>query len=347
MENLLYYPYINIPKSDWTNRTLLYYETISCIVPTRYNEEPKLYEKHMRDLVKENLVIPVSPMEIISNPWNIVKPFIKYVESNEFDLKRRKKRFQNGLNGKIHRDKFESKGPQIHIDKFDKEVFYRLENAGLAKRNGDEWYDVEKATANELMGYISTIIAKKLNCRPMSDKVGSHPPFAKISKKDFKELKIQQSKRQIILNEIIPFPEEIDYTKLRRFKEKHSDLLDAFRNRVELLVLDPNLEIETDFFNEKVKELILRKNELSAKMNESQFGKIFFGGVCGAGSAIIGFSTGFGLLGAPAFANAIHSALQIEKPEDLFDQTGLKYMALIDKRLRRPTANSRLARLGF
>jgi hypothetical protein len=338
MENLLYYPYINVPKSEWTNRALLYYETISCIVPGRYNEKPELYEKHMRDLVKENLVIPISPMDIISNPWNIAKPFIDYVESKEFDLKRRRNNFRISLNlkGKFYKNKFDIEGPKIHIEKFDKEVFYRLENAGLAKKNGNQWYDVEKATANELMGYISTIIAKKLNCRPMSDNLPNHPPFSTISKKDFKELKIQQTKRQVILNEIIPFPEEIDFTKLRRFKENHSDLLEAFRNRVELLVLDPNLEIETDFFNEKVKELILRKKELSAKMDESQFGKIFFGSVCGAGSAAIAFASGFGLLGAPAFANAIFSALQIETPESMFDQTGLKYMALIDKRIRRP-----------
>lgn len=341
MENLLYYPYINVPKSEWTNRALLYYETISCIVPSIYNEKPKLYEKHMLDLVQENLVIPISPMEIISNPWNITKPFIDYVESKEFDLQRRKNNFHRRFNGEIYKHKFDIEGPKIHIEKFDKEVFYRLENAGLAEKNGKEWYDVEKATANELMGYISTIIAKKLNCRPMSDKLGGHPPFSNISKKDFKELNIQQTKRQVILNEIIPFPEEIDYTKLRRFKEKHSDLLEAFRNRVELLVLDPNLEIETELFNEKVKELIIRKKELSAKMDESQFGKIFFGSICGAGSAAIAFATGFGLLGAPAFANAIYSALQIETPDSLFDQTGLKYMALIDKRIRKPAANSR------
>lgn len=339
MENLLYYPYINIPKSDWTNRTLLYYETVSCIVPARYNEEPNRYEKHMRDLLRENLVIPISPMEILSNPWGIVKPFIDYVESPDFDLIKRRNKFQNGLKGKIHTDKFNSKGPQIHVGKFDEEVFYRLEQAGLAKRNGEEWYNVEKSTANELMAYISTIIAKKLDCMPMSDNIGGYYSASKVSVKDFKELKIQQTKRQVILNEIIPFPEEIDFTKLRRFKEKHYGLLDAFRNRVELLVLDPSLDIGTKLFEEKVKELILRKKELSAKMNESQFGKIIFGSICGAGSAVIGFASGFGVLGIPAFSNAIYSALQIESPEKVFDQTGLKYMALLDKRLRRPVIN--------
>lgn len=339
MENLLYYPYINVPKSDWTNRALLYYDTIGCIVPSRYNEKPKLYEKHMRDLVKENLVLPINPMDEISNPWNIVKPFIDYVNGEGFNLKKRRKYFQNNERGRIHRDKF-TKAPQIHIDKFDKEVFYQLEQVGLAEFDGNEWYHVEKSTANELMAYISTILAEKLECLPMTDRVRNYFPSSKVSKKDFKKLTVQQTKRQIILKDLIPFPEEIDYTKLRNFKNNHSDLLGAFRNRVEILALDPKLDIESELFKEKVKELIFRKEELSAKMNENQFGKIFFGGVCGAASAVIAFASGFGLLGAPAFANAIYSALKIESPEGIFDQTGLKYMALVDKRMRRPVANN-------
>ncbi len=340
MENLLYYPYINVPKSDWTNRALLYYDSIGCVVPSRYNQKPKFYEKHMRDLIKENLVLPIDPMDELNNPWRIVEPFIEYVNSPQFDLTRRRNRFQKASYGRIHRDKFDISGPKIHIDKFDNEVFYQLEQIGLAESNGDEWYNVEKATANELMTYISTILAKKLECRPMTDRIRNYYRATNVSKKDYKELKVQQTKRQIILNNLIPFPEQIDYTKLRRFKETHSELLVAFRNTVEVLALDPNLELESAFFNEKMKELRIRKNELSAKMNENKFGQIFFGSICGAASAIIAFSTGFGILGAPAFANAIYSALQYENPEDVFDQTGLKYMALIDKKLRRPVANT-------
>jgi len=338
MKNLLYYPWINVPKSDWTNRALLYYETIRCIVPNRFSKEPKRFEKHMQKLVKENLVISVNPSDVISNPWNITKPFIKYVESKDFDLKKRRRKFLAGSKGHIHKEKFE-KAPRIHIDKFDNEVFYRLEQAGLAEKRNDEWYNVEKATANELMAYISTIIAKKLECRPMSDKLRKFVPSSRGSKKDYKEFKLQQSKREIILNEIIPFPEQIDLKKLRKFKEDHYDLLDAFRNRVELIALNPSIEVETEFFNEQIIELKIRKRELTAKMNEKNFGKIFFGSICGAISAGIAFSSGFGWLGAPAFLNAIHSAVQIEFAEDIDDQSGLKYLALMDKRIRKPVAN--------
>ena len=98
----------------------------------------------MLDLVRENLVLPISPMDVLSNPWDIVKPFIDYVESNDIDLERRRKRFKTGLKGKIHSDKIETKGPKIHIEKFDREVFYRLEQAGLAERDGEEWYNHRK-----------------------------------------------------------------------------------------------------------------------------------------------------------------------------------------------------------
>jgi hypothetical protein len=120
-----------------------------------------------------------------------------------------------------------------------------------------------------------------------------------------------------------------------RFKEKHGDLLDAFTSRVELLVLDPTVIEGTDLFNEKIRELVIRKGELTAKMGESQIGNIIFGSVCG----IIGATQGIVatgdlksmLWGLPGFANAVYSAMKIEKTENVFDQSGMKYLALVDK----------------
>ncbi len=74
-------------------------------------------------------------------------------------------------------------------------------------------------------------------------------------------------------------------------------------------------------------------------MNESQLGNIIFGTVCGIIGAFQGLATAnttsafFG--GLPGFVSAIHSALKIEKAEKVFDQSGLKYLALADKRLMR------------
>ena len=40
MNNLLYYPYINLPNTDWAIRALLYYDNISSVFITI--EQPKL-----------------------------------------------------------------------------------------------------------------------------------------------------------------------------------------------------------------------------------------------------------------------------------------------------------------
>ena len=112
----------------------------------------------------------------------------------------------------------------------------------------------------------------------------------------------------------------------------------GFKNKVELLVLDPNIKEGSDLFNEKIRELTINKGELTAKMNESQVGNIIFGTICG----LIGTGQGLAttgnfvsmLWGLPGFANAVYSAMKIEKAENIFDNTGIKYLALIDKKLR-------------
>lgn len=55
MNNLLYYPYINLPNTDWAIRALLYYDNISSIVPTQYFYEPEQYEPFMREVIQNEL----------------------------------------------------------------------------------------------------------------------------------------------------------------------------------------------------------------------------------------------------------------------------------------------------
>ena len=118
------------------------------------------------------------------------------------------------------------------------------------------------------------------------------------------------------------------------FKDKYRDLLKAFSNKVELLVLNPTITPESPLFKITLEDMKMAKEELSARMNESHIGDIIFGTICGTISAGIGLLAS-PVLGIPGFLNAIHSACKIEKPENIIDQTGLKYLALVDKRLRR------------
>ncbi len=329
MSNILYYPYINVPDNDWTVRTLLYYNDIGAIVPQEYFWAPERhYDQFMMELVRMSLVVPINPTEVFDNPWSVTKPFITEIEKHKKSLEKAQERFNNLQRNLVHSQKFSS--AQIHGDKFDDEVFYSLTSLGLASRGEDNWYSVESRTADQLMKFIATIIGLKTDRIPMTDKL-KHRFYAR---KNLQE----QKKRATILENLIPFPKDIKLDKMLRFKEKHIDLLTAFTNRVEILVLDPTVIEGTDIFNEKIRELVIRKGELTAKMNESQVGNIIFGSACGIISATQAVAASgdlrsmlWGLLG---FANAVYSAMKIEKAENVFDQTGMKYLALVDKKLR-------------
>lgn len=346
MDNLLYYPYINIPRIDWTIRTLLYYNQVGSIVPQNYFYEPERYDRFMRELVLNELVIPINPIEVLERPWEVSRPFIDYVKSEDFKLNQRRESFRNGVFGRIHKDKFEFYGSKIHINKFDNEIFYQLEQAGLARREDLEWYIVEQRTANDLMSFLASVIGCKLNFLPTTDLPVRKVPFTNSSKKVYKTNRRTNHRREIILNELIPFPEQINLRQLRKFKDKYPDLLNRFKNKVELIALDHSLEEESQLFIETLKELNYQKEELSAKMNESQLGQLIFGTVCGITGAVIGLASA-GTTGAlagslaalPSFANSIHSALLIERVENITDQSGMKYLALIDKKIRRSDTN--------
>ena len=331
MDHLLYYPYINLPRTDWTLRTLLYYESVGSIVPNAYFYQPDQYESFMRELVHSRLVIPIDPMEVLNRPWEVTKPFIDHIEENKEKIKKARKRFAGE---KSKRDTYGDALPaaKIHKDKFHHEIFYSLKDMGLATPQAGGWYAVERKTADQMMQFLATVIAKKQDMLPTTNAMG---------KKFYRRAGIvAQKKRQTILNRLIPMPEQMDLKKLKGFKEKHLDLLDAFKTRVELLVHEPNLLEGTVLFDLKVKELQQRRDELTAKMTESQFGNILWGSVSGlinAGVGIAGAGTIGALAGAfPGFANAVHSALKIESPERIFDQSGLKYLALAEKRLWKP-----------
>lgn len=325
MSNILYYPYINVPDNDWTVRTLLYYNDIGAIVPQEYFWEPERhYDSFMMELVRMSLVVPVNPIEVFDNPWEVTRPFTTEIEKHSKSLEKARERFAN-FRGNIIQS-----STLIHGDKFDDEVFYSLINLGLASRTADNWYSVESRTAEQLMKFVATIIGLKTERIPMTDQL-KHRFYARKSLQE-------QKKRATILENLIPLPQDIKLDKMLRFKEKHIDLLDAFTDKVELLVLDPTVKEGTDLFNEKIRELVIRKGELTKKMNESQIGNIVFGSVCGIISATQAMAASGDLRsmlwGLPGFANAVYSAMKIERAENVFDQSGMKYLALVDKKLR-------------
>lgn len=336
MENsLLYFPYINLPKSDWTIRTLLYYEKIGSIVPMEFFYKPeKNYDPFMLDLVKESLVIPINPVEQLDNPWQLNEPFLKFIQTEGYKIeskieafKDEKFLFENAVQSYV------SQPAKVNSQKFDGELMYSLCQLGLAEKVKNNWFYVEQTTANYLMAYLASVLAGKLKLLPTTDK-----PFSVDYLRQFRTNADKlNNKRDKILQELIPMPMEINLKKMEQFKSKNIENLNRFRNVVEQIALNPIYNSDK-LLNEKIKELKYEKDKLTAKMKESNFGSIFFGTACGIYGAFQGLAqaetTGAIIGGLPGFSSAIYAALKIEKAENIFDQTGMKYLSLSDKRLR-------------
>lgn len=288
-----------------------------------------------REVIQNELIHPINPMDVLEHPWEVSKMFMEYLTQNRDIIQRRRFSHNKFGTSHIHPEKFSLKknGNKLHVDKFDFEIFHELTQMGLAERIDNNWYNVEKKTANELMTFLTSVIANKIDFQPTTDKIDYSFATTYIRNQDI-ELRTRQYKRDLILKNLIPYPKQIDLINLRKFKDKYRDLLKAFSNKVELLVLNPTITPESPLFKITLEDMKMAKEELSARMNESHIGDIIFGTICGTISAGIGLLAS-PVLGIPGFLNAIHSACNIEKPENIIDQTGLKYLALVDKRLRR------------
>lgn len=204
---------------------------------------------------------------------------------------------------------------------------------GLAERIDYNWYNVENKTANDLMFLLSSVIADKIQSILATDKIDCS--FSQIyAQNNDVELRYRQYKRDLILKDLIPYPKQIDLTNLRRFKEKYHDLLITFRNKVESIVLNSAISPESKMFEVTLDELKHQKGELSARMNESHLCNINFGTICGTISAAISLFENSSVAAITGLLSAIYSVCKIERPESAIDQTGLKYLALVDKRMR-------------
>jgi hypothetical protein len=253
MDNILYYPYINLPPTEWSLRTLLYYEGIGTIVPYNYLRNTRHYDPFMKKLVDNELVIPISPMDSLQNPHKVNREFISYLLSPGFKMNARRASFRGSKFSTIHKNKFTPELSKIHSEKFDHELFYQLEQAGLAKRNSEGWYSVEKQTADELMTFIASVIGVKLNYLPTTDRLKRRPFKATgLKKKDYKIFKVQNKKREIVLEKLIPFPTQFDLKKLYKFKQENLRLLKRFKSKVEDIVLDPKVDIDSEVFENKI-----------------------------------------------------------------------------------------------
>lgn len=157
MNNLLYYPYISVPKTDWLIRALLNYDNIASIVPYQYFVEPELFEPFMREVIQNNLIELVDPMDVINNSQEVNELFLTYLHKNHNKKARREKSYAKFRNLQDFPTKplSQEKALRIHAGKFDYSIFEELTKMGLAERIDNDWFHVEEKTASELMTFLA------------------------------------------------------------------------------------------------------------------------------------------------------------------------------------------------
>lgn len=184
------------------------------------------------------------------------------------------------------------------------------------------------------MIYLATVIGKTGNFTPATDDIGNLD--ISISQKGSK---YQLTKiRQRLLNDLIPFPLNPDFTKLRKFKDKFYNELHSFRILIETAALEISKIKKADYqdakYSLKVKEIKDKKEKILRELNQSRFGLISFGSICGIVGAGYEFAQDDRPMGFLSLINAIYFAFQGYDNKHALAKD-YSYLALIDKKFNK------------
>lgn len=305
-KNVIYFPYIRVPQSEWFTRALIYYDQVSSIVPYEYIRSPKL-GKYMDALIYENLVKPIIPRDYIYKIPNFTKAFLEYVDKSGYPVPKgiiRKKKVPTFA---LHMEKLGSIGDELC-------------NRGLAYLENYPWYNIETYTANQFMAYLAATLGKlpEINSEPVTDITKNLASFAAQYHKEGK-LPQRDELRTIILKDILPAPKQkINPSKLAKFKSDHKRELTRFRNNIKSFLINVSAIEDKILIDESVKQFIVKTrdevDELKKLMESKGWRNITLGRFLAYSSAILGLCKAIeagGLLGVVAAAFGVSSAIYV------------------------------------
>lgn len=254
-DNAIYFPYINVPKTDWFFRVLLYWDRVQSIVPHDYAHDLGKLEPYMQELVAANLVEPILPLEYINKIPHFSESFLRYVD-NRLSIEENKPN-----NEKFFINKHVQ---QLHIEKL-QNIAEELQKRRLAFPMIYPWYGVAPWVADAFMAYLAAALGRleDINADPVTNNVHSFMLFNKDAKsKDVVFARKRRSEaRQILLTNIFPAPRQaITLKEIIDFKEKHGDALRGFRTLIEKKCIELAV-IEDD---------LLRQEQIANTLSEIQ-----------------------------------------------------------------------------
>ena len=219
----LYFPYINLPDNDWLYLMLLYWDQLSSIVPSEYICNPEELSPHMSTLMREGLVNPVLPQEVLRDLPDFGEPFLGFIRR-----KIRRPQLKNVVLGQRI---------PIHIEKLGK-VADELVDMRLATTAGYPWFEMDQWVANAFMSYLASLVGSlpEIASVPITNDARCFHLLAGYQGRAFPE---RMRQRQLILGKIFPFPKaDLSLNTIIKFKEKYGNELARFRNKIEGLCID-------------------------------------------------------------------------------------------------------------
>ncbi len=271
---------------------MLYWDNVGTIVPDPYIQDPELHSQYTLELIRAGLLHQVLPQNAGNSLEKNFGRYLHLLSGQEID--RRRRNFISGHTALVSRDKW---------------LTYRgglreIQRLGLAApetfTKSGSWIPVEAATAQEFMAALALSLCETAGVRgwrssdrniseiwvPTTNRSGAiHALLAGLEPvpDDFfdaerSHIRIQGEMRAVevrthLMERLLPVPETtVPVSKLIEFRNKHGDLLPAFRRYLEskidesLMIPDPILR--SRFMDRIEDELLERSQEAEVYLQE-------------------------------------------------------------------------------
>jgi hypothetical protein len=295
----LYFPYMRVPTSDWFTRVLLYWDEIGSIITSDYREDAERLGPYTTGLIEADLVRPIIPAAYTYQIPHFGDAFLELIDSNEAITSRRGQSLQPSNLFRIHAEKLG-------------EITDGVERRGLARQGAYPWFEVERTTADLFMAYLASVLGKveQVAMDPITDNESALVNFTDSPDRDIGANALLQRLRLSVLDSILPAPDhDLEPSEIAAFKERHGSELRRFRMEVEGALLEAaTLSDDTlrsrslRLFQDNAKDQV---DELVARMNERNWGRLIFGSLAGLVAAAIPAASALATGALPLAAAAI------------------------------------------
>ena len=193
--NALYFPYISIPNTAWTLRTLLYWDRLSSIVPIEIANRPEELDGFMRELIDAGLVTMITPAAHLHRVGEFEETFSALLD-RKLKARGRVRRASDHV-GKVH----------IHVEKLGR-IPEILVERGVAQPADGSWYSVDEPIANLFMAYLAVCLGglPEVDAAPVTHRW----EFARLFGNGIRPLRAKkpehQSAREEIIKCLLPIP---------------------------------------------------------------------------------------------------------------------------------------------